>query len=102
MRLAGIEALIPASDSRGLKAVAAVKATFPEVTGNLSAITQADLSDLTSIQDDLVALNAALCEDYLPSVAKLWERVFYDCPNATSVGEVVGPAACPTAMPGIC
>ncbi|KAI6820324.1 hypothetical protein KC332_g11587 [Hortaea werneckii] len=100
VRLAGIEALIPASDSCGLKALAAVKATFSEVTGNLSAVTQADPSSIATIQDDLAALNVALCEDYLPAVAKLWERVFYDFPNATSVVEVVGPAACRTVVPG--
>ncbi|KAI7277418.1 hypothetical protein KC345_g6628 [Hortaea werneckii] len=100
VRLAGIETLIPARDSCGLKALAAVKRTFPEVTGNLSAITQADPSDVATIQDDLAALNVALCEDYLPAVAKLCERVFFDFPNATSVGEVVGPAACPTVVPG--
>lgn len=98
--LAGIEALMPASDSCGLEALAAVKATFPEVVGNLSAITQEDPSDIATIQDDLAALKVALCEEYLPAVAKLWERVFFDFPNATSVGEVVGPAACPTVVPG--
>lgn len=100
VRWEGIEALIPASDSCGLKALAAVKAAFPEVTGNLSSITEADPSDIASIQVGLAALNVALCEDYLPAVAKVWERVFYDFPNATSVGEVVGPAACPTVIPG--
>ncbi|KAI7277321.1 hypothetical protein KC352_g7794, partial [Hortaea werneckii] len=100
VRLAGIEGLIPASDSCGLEALAAVRATFSEVTGNLSAITQADPSDVATIQHSLAALNGALCEEYLPAVAKLWERVFYDFPNATSFGEVVGPAACPTVVPG--
>ncbi|KAI6875910.1 hypothetical protein KC323_g184 [Hortaea werneckii] len=60
VRLAGIETLIPTSDSCGLKALAAVKATFPEVVGNLSAITQEDPSDIATIQDDLAALKVAL------------------------------------------
>ncbi|KAI6894911.1 hypothetical protein KC318_g11620 [Hortaea werneckii] len=101
VRLAGLEALIPASDSCGLKALAAVKATFLEVTGNLSTITQAGPIDIAMIEDGLAALNGALCQDYLPAVAKLWERVLYEFPNATSIGEVVGPAACPTVVPGI-
>lgn len=71
MRFAGLETLIPADDFCGLKALAAVKAAFPEVTGNLSAITQADSSGIASIQDGLAALDGALCEDYLPAVAKV-------------------------------
>ncbi|KAK5120405.1 hypothetical protein LTR85_006344 [Meristemomyces frigidus] len=97
-RFANLKALLPANDTHGQAAVAQLDISIPGVIGNLTAITQASATDITTIQAAINSINDLRCDQVLPAVAQLWYQATIDTETTAgtpaSIPAVSGPSAC--------